>query len=286
MIGISAIFMWGATIGLFRSISEIFGPVGGPALIFTIAGLLACLALGLPRFSSFPRIYLWLGGLFFIVYETSMALSIGLAHNREQALELGMINYLWPALTVVLAILARQQSASWLLLPGIALCIVGISWVIKGDSAWSVELLWQNMRSNPPAYTLAFCAAFLWPAYTVLTRRFGNGINGVPLFMLMTAAALWLLYASSNEPSLTMHTGGLTQVLVLGVLMATAYSCWNHGIQHGNMTLMAILSYFTPVLSAIFTSVWLDISPSIDFFYGVGMVTLGSIGCWWATRTA
>lgn len=284
MIGISAIFLWGTTIGLFRSISEIFGPVGGPALIFTIAGLLACLAPGRHRISSFPQIYLWLGGLLFIAYEISMALSIGLAHNREQALELGMINYLWPALTVVFAILARQQSASWLLLPAITLCIVGISWAIKGDRAWSLVLLWQNMQSNPPAYALAFCAAFLWPAYTVLTRRFGNSINGVPLFMLATAAGLWLLYASGNEPALTMHATGLTQVLVLGIIMATAYSCWNHGIQHGNITLIAILSYFTPILSAVFTSVWLDISPSIDFYYGVGMVTLGSIGCWWATR--
>lgn len=284
MIGISAIFMWGTTIGLFRSISEVFGPVGGPALIFTIVGMLAGLALGWPRISRFPRIYLWLGGLLFIAYETCMALSIGLAHNHEQALELGMINYLWPALTVVFAILARQQSASWFLLPAIALCIVGISWVIKGDSAWSLALLWQNMQSNPPAYALAFCAAALWPAYTVLTRRFGNGVNGVPLFMLTTAAALWLLYASGNGPALTMHAAGLVQVLVLGILMATAYSCWNHGIQHGNMTLIAILSYFTPILSAVFTSIWLDISPGIDFYYGVGMVTLGSIGCWWATR--
>lgn len=87
MIGISAIFLWGTTIGLFRSISEIFGPVGGPALIFTIAGLLACLAPGRHRISSFPQIYLWLGGLLFIAYETSMAYRAATDRNIRAATE-------------------------------------------------------------------------------------------------------------------------------------------------------------------------------------------------------
>ncbi len=71
-------------IGLFRSISEFFGPTGGAALIFTASGILASLFFGL-CVRDIPRIYLWCGGALFVDYEASLALSIGLAHSRVQS---------------------------------------------------------------------------------------------------------------------------------------------------------------------------------------------------------
>lgn len=284
LIGMSAILMWSATITLFRRVSEIFSPIGGAALIFTVGAILACSVLGFPKVKRISKAYLWLGGLLFVTYEIFMSLSIGFANNRAQALELGMINYLWPSLTVVFAILMRQQKGSWLFAPAIGICFLGIVWVIKGNAPWSADLLWQNIQSNPLAYFLAFSAAFLWAIYSVITRRFGNGENGVPLFLAATAFILWIQYAISNEPTLGFDLKGLEQVMLSGALMATAYSCWNHGIQHGNIMLMAVMSYFAPILSGLLTSVWLDLSPSPQFFYGVLMVTTGSLACWWIAR--
>jgi drug/metabolite transporter (DMT)-like permease len=285
LIGTTSVLMWSASLGLFRSISEIFGPTGGPALIFTMSGLFASFALGLPDPRQLPRIYLLGGGALFIAYEVSLALSIGLAHNRGQALELGMINYLWPSLTVLFAVLIGQQRASWPLVPAVGLCFGGIIWVMKGDGHWSALLLWENIESNPVAYMLALGAAFVWATYSSITRLFGSGKNAVPLFLLATAIFLWVKYTLSSEPSLTMNVSGLEQVILLGVLTAAAYSCWNHGIQHGNITLLATASYFTPILSALLASLWLGVRPGTSFFYGVLMVTTGSLICWWATRT-
>ncbi|MDO2947117.1 aromatic amino acid DMT transporter YddG [Aeromonas simiae] len=284
LIGMGAILMWSASVGLFRSIAELFGAAGGAALVFTTSALLATLALGWPRLRAIPLPYLLLGGTLFVAYEVALALALGWAHDRPQALELGMINYLWPSLTVLLAVLTRQQRASRLLLPGLALCLTGIIWVMKGERAWSPAQLWHNLLQNPSAYLLAGAAALLWACYSLVTRRWGSREPVIPLFLAVTAALLWGHYLGSDEPPLPLHLPGLGQVLLLGGLTAAAYSCWNHGVLAGNLTQLAAFSYFTPVLSMALASLWLGVAPGGGFFAGVAMVTAGSLLCWWATR--
>ncbi len=283
--GLLAVVFWSCSVGLIRSISEALGPNGGAAVLFLASGLLTWLFYGLPRPASLNRVYLWGGGALFVAYEVCLALSLGLARDRAESMQLGMINYLWPSLTIVFAVAARQQRGSPLLWPGVAVCFLGIVWVMKGDAAADPSLLWRNMAANPVAYALAGGASVLWAAYSVLTRRFGEGRSGVPLFLLATAAVLWAKYAASAEPALSFTLSSVLQVLVLAVLTAVAYTCWNHGIQKGNIALLAAASYFTPVLSALLASLWLHVRPSGGFWWGVAMVTAGSLLCWRATRS-
>src|SRR6218665_523470 len=107
--GLVAIVIWGASVGMMRSITEALGPVAGGAAVFTLSGLLAWRVVGVPSLRAMHPAYLWLAGGLFVVYEICFALSLGLAHDRAQALELGMLNYLWPSLTILLAVLCRQQ---------------------------------------------------------------------------------------------------------------------------------------------------------------------------------
>ncbi|MBP6562091.1 MAG: EamA family transporter, partial [Neisseriaceae bacterium] len=73
-------------------------------------------------------------------------------------------------------------------------------------------------------------------------------------------------------------------VLFAGLAMGSAYGLWNVGILHGNMTLLATASYFTPVLSTLFAALVLRQPLSWGFWQGVCMVTLGALLCWLATR--
>ena len=230
-----------------------------------------------------PAIYLWIGGALFVGYEMALALAIGLASDRSQSLELGMINYLWPCLTIVLAIPFNQQRFRVWLWPGLLLSLLGIVWVMKGSGSGAPSLLWQNMLRNPAAYALAFLAALTWAIYNNFTRRYARGANGVTLFFILTALALWLKFAVSPTP-LTFAPLPLLEVLFVGLSTAIAYSAWNHGIQQGNLTLLATASYFTPVLSALLGSLWLGLTPPLAFWQGVAMITLGSLICWLATR--
>lgn len=286
LIGLVAILLWSTTVGLLRSVSEAFGATGGAALIYTTTACLLCLSRGLPRPGAMPAIYLWLGGVLFVGYEICLALAIGLASDRSQSLELGMINYLWPCLTIVLAIPFNQQRFRVWLWPGLLLSLLGIVWVMKGSGSGSPALLWQNMLRNPVAYALAFIAALTWALYNNLTRRFARGSNGVTLFFILTALVLWLKYAFSDHTApMTFTLVPLLEVLFVGLSTAIAYSAWNHGIQQGNLTLLATASYFTPVLSALMGSLWLGLTPPLAFWQGVAMITLGSLICWRATRS-
>ena len=68
--------------------------------------------LGFPRLGAFPRRYLIVGSALFVSYEICLSLSLGFAADRAQAIELGIVNYLWPCLTVVFAMLINGQRAS------------------------------------------------------------------------------------------------------------------------------------------------------------------------------
>lgn len=286
LMGLLAIMLWSTSVGLIRSLTEALGPIGGAALIYSTSTLCLLAFYGLPRMSSLPRIYLFVGGALFVCYEVFLSLSIGLASSRMQAMEIGMINYLWPSLTVFFSLFINQQKSRFLLWPGLALSLGGIVWMMKGESDWTPALLWNNILANPLAYSLAFSAALTWALYCNITKRYGQGKSGVSLFFFITSLVLWIQYAFSTESTISFTLSSSLELLFMGASTALAYSSWNAGIQHGNLTLLATASYFTPVLSTLLAALWLNITPAISFWQGVAMVTSGSLLCWYATRSS
>ena len=290
-IGLVAVLCWSMTVGLMRSISEALGALGGAAVLFSVSATFVIALRGLPgraQLRAVSRVYLFGCSLLFALYEISLSVAIGLAHDRTQSMELGMINYLWPCLTIVLAVACRQQRARWWLWPGVALCLWGLSMVMGDSAADTSQPWWQtltaHMAANPLAYALAFGAAVMWPAYSVLSRIHGGGFNGVSLFLLLTASALWLQWALLDTVPMQWSGGVVAQVLTVGAATALGYSCWEHGIQRGNLAVMAAGSYFTPVFSALWASLWLSVQPGLPFWQGVVLITVGSLVCWQATR--
>ena len=291
LIGLIAVVCWSCTVGLMRSVAEALGALGGAAMLYSVSAAFVLMVKGLPsrtQLRGVSRVYLVVCGLLFAFYEICLSVAIGLAHDRPQSLELGMINYLWPSLTIVLAVVCRQQRARWWLWPGAALCLWGLVMVMGEGAQASAAPWWRNlgahMAANPLAYALAFGAALMWPAYSVLARMFGGGFNGVGLFLILTAALLWLQWLAIDTPPMQWSWGVVAQVLTVGAATALGYSCWEHGIQRGNLAVMAAGSYFTPVLSALWASVWLSVQPGLPFWQGVVLITGGSLVCWWATR--
>ena len=286
-VGLAAVLCWSTSVGLFRSVAEHLGPVGGAACVFSLSALLVSLRFGLPRprqLRQWHPAYVWGCGLLFVVYEIALSLSLGFASNRGQTLELGMINYLWPSLTIVLATVFGLQRFRVGLIPGVLLAMCGIVLVLKGDGQFSIAALWANVCSNPLAYGLAGAAAWLWPCYSVVAKRHARGANALPLFLWAVAAVLWAKYAAGHAPALHFTLPAVLQLAMLSTLTALGYSCWDYGIRHGNLTVMAVGSYFTPVLSALVGTVWLQVRPSWSFWQGVALVTTGSLICWWCTR--
>ncbi|MEQ9916981.1 aromatic amino acid DMT transporter YddG [Pectobacterium aroidearum] len=282
---VSPIILWSTSVGLIRSLTEALGPIGGAAMIYSTSTLCLLAFYGLPRIKTLPRVYLFAGGAMFVCYEIFLSLSIGLADSRMQAIEIGMINYLWPSLTIFFSLFINQQKSRCLLWPGLALSLGGIVWIMKGDSDWTPALLWNNILANPLAYSLAFSAALTWALYCNITKRYAQGKSGVSLFFFISSLVLWMQYSFSAEGTISLTLPSALQLIFMGASTALAYSAWNIGIQHGNLTLLATASYFTPVLSTFLAALWLNITPAISFWQGVAMVTAGSLICWYATRS-
>ncbi len=165
LIGLAAIVLWSTMVGLIRSVSEGLGPVGGAAMIYTLSGLLCWLTVGFPDIRRFTPRYLVAGSLLFVSYEICLALSLGYANTRHQAIEVGMVNYLWPSLTIVFAILFNGQKANLWVVRGLILALVGVSWVLGGEQGLHIAQILSNIISNPLSYGLAFTGAFIWAAY-------------------------------------------------------------------------------------------------------------------------
>lgn len=281
--GLLAIVLWSSLIALIRSVAQNFGPLAGAALIYTLGTVLLLILVGPPRWRGSSRGYLLGMGLIFAVYEMCLALAIGFAHNSTQTVEVSMVNYLWPSLTVLLAIVINNQRANLLMIPGTLLALFGISWILSGDG-FSITRMYSNVTSNPLSYGLAFCGAILWALYCNLTRRFGKGENGITLFFVFTAIGLWLVYLVHQPSFPQVSRSGYVELCAAAAAMASGYALWNIGILRGNMTLLATASYFTPVLSSAFAAFWLGNALNLQFWQGAGLVTVGSLLCWWSTR--
>ncbi|EMI5489056.1 aromatic amino acid DMT transporter YddG [Providencia stuartii] len=282
--GVISILLWSTIVGLIRSASESFGAVGGAALIYSFGTIILILFMGLPKIHIYPKRYLFWGTLLFVSYEICFVLALGLADDRQQAIELGMVNYLWPSFTIALAVFFNRQKFTWLLGVGLALAFVGLVWVISGDKPISVEAILTNIKSNPLSYLLAFVGAIFWAFYSNVTKRISGGHNGMVLFFIVTSIGLWLLFALQPAKSFDFSFASVGLLLVAALATGGANALWTLAVIRGNVAFLGTLSYFTPVISTAFSSILLSTALTLGFWQGVLMVTLGSIICFLATR--
>ncbi|CAB5595908.1 MULTISPECIES: aromatic amino acid DMT transporter YddG [Providencia] len=282
--GVISILLWSTMVGLIRSVSENFGPVGGAALVYTVGSLVLVLVMGIPKITKYPKRYLLWGTVLFVSYEICFVLALGLANNRQQAIELGMVNYLWPSFTIALAVFFNRQRFTLLLGLGLVLAFMGLIWVISGNQPLSVQTILANIQSNPLCYFLAFIGAIVWSFYSNVTKRISGGHNGMVLFFIMTSIGLWILYFFSTPTAFIINSESLLLLLVASIATGGANALWTFAVIKGNVAFLGTLSYFTPVISTAFASMLLSTALTLSFWQGVLMVTMGSVICFLATR--
>ena len=285
LIGLTAIVLWSAIVGLIRVVSEGLGAVGGAAMIYTLGSLLLVFTVGFPDIRKFPRPYLIIGSILFVCYELCLSLSLGYAQTGTQAIEVGMVNYLWPSMTIVLSVIIYRQKTKIVFIPGILLAIAGICRVLGGNHGFSFSEIGNNLSSNPLSYGLALIGAIIWSVYCVVTKKIAQGCNGITLFFALTALTLWISYLSGPRINFMFTAPVMVNLVLAAAAMGFGYAAWNIGILHGNVTILATASYFIPVLSALLAAFILNSTLSVYFWQGAAMVSIGSLLCWWSTRT-
>ncbi|HCG7080214.1 TPA: aromatic amino acid DMT transporter YddG [Vibrio parahaemolyticus] len=282
--GCIAILSWSCLLGIARLVTESLGPVGGAAMLYSLSSIFLLIVVGIPKLSYFSSKYLIVGGAMFVCYEIFLALALGYSNSRAQAIEVSIVNYLWPALTVLFAVLGSNKKPNWLLYPAVTLAFIGVAWTVSGDNGLSPTQIISNVSSNPLVYFMAFTGAVIWAVYCNLTQRQQSKHNAITLFFIATAVSLWVKYAFADEPTMTFSWSALGYLFASAALMAGGYGLWNIAIAGGNMVFLATLSYFTPIFSALFSSLILGVTLSNSFWQGVVMVTVGSLLCWLVTK--
>ncbi len=173
------------------------------------------------------------------------------------AVEVNLINYLWPLLIVVLA---PQY------VPGLRLRGVHVAAAVIGFAGAAIAILGGPAAAAGPAgqastlpglgYLLALGSAFIWANYSLQTKRLELRGQGFPtaaigLFGLISGL-LSLLCHWALEPAVRLngHDWALLLVMGLGPLGA-AFFLWDKALKLGDVRHIGILSYLTPLASTV-----------------------------------
>ncbi len=286
-LGIGSILMWGSTIAFSRSLAEELGTLTSGALMLGVGGGAGAIHLLLHPGAfrgalKLPRRYLWGCGALFVGYMLCFYLAIGLSHTREQVIEAGILNYLWPSLTLLLAaLLLRKRVRAPLLAAGIAVACGGVVLAMSSGGAVSLSGFAGNLRANAVPYGFAFTGAVLWALYSALSRVWASSDDALatPIFLLASALAVFLLRLGVHEN--THWSPRVAAELLYTGLCPTwlGYAFWDVAMRRGNLVLVASLSYFIPVLSTAISSLYLGVPLGMSLWIGCALVVAGALLC-------
>ncbi len=280
LIGFSAIFMW-ALLGVLTAWAAPVPPFQLAALSMGIGALtgVASWVLRPPP----QRQQIWAGlhqpskvwvfgtlGLFgyHALYFTAMRLA--------PPVEANLINYLWPLLIVLFSALLPQEKLQRHHLLGAALGFCGTALIVVGGthlqgSAFSLDVLL--------GYAAALGCAFVWAAYSVISRQFkAVPSDSVVVFCALSAGLSLICHLAFEQTQWPPDMGGKLAVLAIGVLpTGAAFYVWDIGMKHGNIQTLGVLSYATPLLSTGLLVICGFASPSLWLLGALILIVVGAL---------
>jgi drug/metabolite transporter (DMT)-like permease len=284
--GLLAILLWSTTVALIRSLAERIGPLTAASSVYLLAGALSLAQIGYSghlkkQIRGLPRSYLFGCGVLFAFYMFSIYFGIGLAGNRLQAIEIGLLNYLWPALILVFSVFLLNKRAHFLLIPGTLVSMLGVFLVLTQGTSISWSSFSRNVTSNIPAYALGLTAGISWALYSTLARRWGGSQSGggIPFFMGATGLLLLVLRFFHAEQS-QWSFRAVSEMLFMSLATLVAYASWDRAMRKGDVVLLGACSYFIPLLSTLVSCLYLEIAPELNLWLGCGAIILGSLISW------
>ena len=161
--------------------------------------------------------------------------------------EAGLINYLWPLLIVLCSAFLPGLRLTARHLLGAALGFAGLILVARAPAEANAVVsptIWLG-------YGLALCAAVVWAGYSIWSRTraavHSEAVAGFCLVTSFVAAAAHGFIEPTVIPASALEWGA---IVALGIgPVGLAFFLWDDGVKRGDLRLLAILSYGTPVLS-------------------------------------
>jgi len=288
--GVVAVLLWSLTLGLSRSLSERLGPMTAAVAVYLVAG-----GFGLARRAVRGRLgrpyepggagRFLLSGVLFVGYMLALYLAVGGAVSRTQALEVGLLNYLWPVFTLLGTVLfLGKKSRGSRLAVGTLLALSGIALTLAPSGA----VPFADAARAPHVLLLGLLAALSWAAYSILVRRFteaggGTGAGAVEWYLAAVALTLLVPALLADEPK-AFSPAAIAEIAMLGMSTSIAYGFWENAMGRGRITVVVTFSYLTPLFSTLFSSAYLAVLPPASLWLGCVLLIAGSVVSWTSIR--
>jgi drug/metabolite transporter (DMT)-like permease len=246
LIGAIAILLW-STLAIFTTMTEGIPPFQLLAVTFLVAFCVSTLLLVIRGEKIIrrgkPQMAVWIvsvGGLFGYHFFYFVAL------RNAPAVEANLINYLWPLLIVLFSSLLPGERLRWFHTVGALLGLSGAFLLValKGNISFQSESI--------GGYLAAVSCAIIWATYSVLNRRFEHiPTASVSGFCGMTSLLAFLCHLVM-ESWVTPNLVQLFYIILMGLgPLGLAFFVWDYGTKHGDLQLIGVLSYSTPLLSTL-----------------------------------
>jgi drug/metabolite transporter (DMT)-like permease len=170
-----------------------------------------------------------------------------LALKHAPAVDVSLINYLWPLLIVLLSVLLPgEQGLRWWHVAGAVLGLVGTALLVTDGGRVAFRAEYTG------GYAAALACAFAWSGYSVLSRRMRTVPTDAVGAFCGTTALLALFCHLLFERWVRPTGGEALALLALGLgPVGLAFYVWDYGVKHGNIRALGGLSYATPLLSTL-----------------------------------
>ena len=247
LIGLTAILMWSLLAVLTVATGKI--PAFQLAAMTFAIGAAVAFASWIWRPAAFGALkqppVAWLvgiGGLF--GYHALYFLALRFAPPAEA----GLLNYLWPLLIVLFSSLLPGERLLPHHIVGALLGLAGTVLLLTGNGTGGFE------AGQWPGLLAAFVAAFVWAAYSVMSRKLkAVPTDAVAGFCLATALLATLVHKMVEVTVWPETTGQWLAITALGVgPVGAAFYAWDIGMKRGDIRVLGAASYATPLLSTAF----------------------------------
>lgn len=272
LIGLTAILMW-STLAVLTVATRPMPPFQLLAVTFAIGACIAPLSWIVRRQalkSLRQPLKVWLIGVAGLFGYHALYF---VALRRAPPAEAGLLNYLWPLLILLFSSLLPGERLARHHVVGAAIGFAGTALLFTRREQAPLD------ASSFPGLIAAFLAAFVWAAYSVMSRNF----SGVPTdvvagFCAMTAILAALIHVLVETTTWPDTLVPWLAIVALGIgPVGLAFFAWDIGMKRGDIRVLAAASYATPLLSTAFLVMAGFTQPGLTIATAAVLIAVGGL---------
>jgi drug/metabolite transporter (DMT)-like permease len=184
-------------------------------------------------------------------------------------LEANLINYLWPLLIVLFSTVFMKAPFEKRHIISVLMGFVGATLLILREGTLT-HFAWYT------GYSFVFIGAVIWALYSLYTRN--NPVNQNNMGVIFGLSSICLFALSYGLEEVTPIQSGIEFVFILLLsLNVFAYSFWNYAMKYGDVKVIAIYSYFIPLLSTLWLILFGLDQPNTQVYAATVLIVGGSL---------